>query len=112
MPQGLAFLYCGKLDPEGHQTSSPLLHSLIRQLLALNDQRAIKSVKKLARLWDDAESGKQEPAKDVIAESLLAILGFYPATTIALDGLDRLTPCVLSDFETTLGSALEASQSR
>ncbi len=48
--------------------------SLIRQVLPLNDQRAIKSDKKLARLWDDAESSKQEPGKDFIAESLVTIL--------------------------------------
>lgn len=106
----LAFSYCGKLGLEERQTSSPLLLSLMRQLLPVNDGRAIKIIKKLGKLWEDADSNSPELAKDMIAEWLLEIASFYPATTIILDGLDSLATQARLEVTEILGSVLEASQ--
>jgi hypothetical protein len=108
-PEGLAFLYCGELDSATRQTSSTLLLSLMRQLLPVGDQRIIRVIKKLARVWDDAESNDPELVKDMVDEWLVEILSFYPATTIVLDGLDRLAPLALSELASTLASVLRSS---
>ncbi len=109
-PEGLAFFYCQELDSARRQTASPLLLSLIRQLLPLGDKRAIGIVKELAKLWEDVESGEPEPSWDVLAELLLATVGLHPATTVVLDGLDRLAPQALSDLATVVGLVPEARQ--
>jgi hypothetical protein len=109
-PEGFAFFYCGELDPAGRRTSAPLLLSLMRQLLPLNNRRVIKILKKLAILWDDGESNSPELTKGLITDWLLETVRFYPATTIVLDGLDSLTPSALSELVATLGFLLETSR--
>jgi hypothetical protein len=82
----------------------------MRQLLPLDDGRGIKVIKRLGKLWEEADSNSPELVKDMIAEWLSEIVSFYPATTIILDGLDSLTPQARLELMRIMGSILEACQ--
>jgi len=104
-PEGLAFFYCGELDPKDCQTATPLLLSLVRQLLVFNNH-SIEPGTKIAQLWDATESKRTQLVKDLFIEQLHSTCFFYSAVTIVLDGLDNLTPYALEDLAATLRPVL------
>ena len=109
LPEGLAFFYCGELDPKDCQTSTPLLLSLVRQLLAFNTH-SFETETKIAQLWDATEPKRTQLAKDLFIEQLYDTCFLSFAVTIVLDGLDNLTPSALSDLAATLGPVLKANR--
>lgn len=110
-PEGFAFLYCGGFTSSSFGVLVVLLFTLVQQLLTPEIKKAVEVTKKQASMWDrGSEPSSPGQFREVFIDWLSKILPFYSATTIVFDGLDSLTPEVLSDLVATLGPVIETSQ--